>query len=309
MIREIPANRRSVYQRAPPGLNSSRCARAAQHGGGEATRSSAGRREASEGDAQRPPASTVGFARARVAPARDAAGSRRQRARSVPEPEGSRGVHRCARGAEPRRLAEAGRGPGRARPRPRPDGVRHRRRPWVLHSARGQAGRTDGSCVRCRRRAANSGCPARAPREGRAPQRHSRAGAGHRSAVAATQLRPGADVDAYHHFPDRPNYLRRLAALLRPGGRLANVDWHKRPSDFGPPLEHRIAREDFLADAARAGLRAVSEPKLLRTSTSSCSLRGEVAGNPVFTDGDTFSGRSWMKPRTCPATSDTARRT
>jgi ubiquinone/menaquinone biosynthesis C-methylase UbiE len=70
-------------------------------------------------------------------------------------------------------------------------------------------------------------------------------------------------VDAYHHFPDRPNYLARLAALLRPGGRLANVDWHKQATAFGPPLEHRIAREDFLADAAKAGLRVVSEPKIL----------------------------------------------
>jgi len=70
-------------------------------------------------------------------------------------------------------------------------------------------------------------------------------------------------VDAYHHFPDRPHYLARLAALLKPGGRLADVDWQKRATDFGPPLEHRIAREDFLADAAKAGLRLVSEPKLL----------------------------------------------
>jgi ubiquinone/menaquinone biosynthesis C-methylase UbiE len=88
-------------------------------------------------------------------------------------------------------------------------------------------------------------------------------------ALAADPLLPprGCDVvlivDAYHHFPDRPHYLARLAALLRPGGRLADVDWDKRPSDFGPPLEHRVAREDFLADAAKAGLRVVSEPKFL----------------------------------------------
>jgi len=54
-----------------------------------------------------------------------------------------------------------------------------------------------------------------------------------------------------------------VAALLKAGGRLADVDWHKRATDFGPPLEHRIAREDFLADAASAGLRVVSEPKIL----------------------------------------------
>jgi SAM-dependent methyltransferase len=70
-------------------------------------------------------------------------------------------------------------------------------------------------------------------------------------------------VDAYHHFPERPRYLARLAALLRPGGRLANVDWHKRSTGFGPPLDHRIAREDFLADAAKANLRVIAEPKLL----------------------------------------------
>jgi ubiquinone/menaquinone biosynthesis C-methylase UbiE len=70
-------------------------------------------------------------------------------------------------------------------------------------------------------------------------------------------------VDAYHHFPDRPNYLARLAALLRPGGRLANVDWRKEKGGFGPPPEHRIARDDFLADAAKAGLHLVAEPKFL----------------------------------------------
>lgn len=70
-------------------------------------------------------------------------------------------------------------------------------------------------------------------------------------------------VDAYHHFPDRPRYLGRLAALLRPGGRLANVDWHKQKTTIGPPMDHRIAREDFLADAAKANLRVVAEPKLL----------------------------------------------
>jgi len=89
-------------------------------------------------------------------------------------------------------------------------------------------------------------------------------------AVAADPLLPPRScdlvliVDAYHHFPDRPRYLTRLAALLRPGGRLVNVDWHKqRSGNFGPPSEHRIAREDFLADAAKAGLHLVAEPKFL----------------------------------------------
>jgi len=70
-------------------------------------------------------------------------------------------------------------------------------------------------------------------------------------------------VDTYHHFPDRPAYLRRLVRALAPGGRLANIDFHKRDTPVGPPLEHRIAREDFLREAAGAGLKLVAEPTFL----------------------------------------------
>ncbi len=70
-------------------------------------------------------------------------------------------------------------------------------------------------------------------------------------------------VDAYHHFPDRPSYLRRLAALMRPRARLVDIDWHKRKTAIGPEESHRVAREDFLADAEKAGLRLTAEPKFL----------------------------------------------
>lgn len=70
-------------------------------------------------------------------------------------------------------------------------------------------------------------------------------------------------VDTYHHFPDGVLYLRRLAEALRPGGRLVNIDFHKRETPIGPPLEHRIAREEFLRQARAAGLGMVDEPTLL----------------------------------------------
>jgi SAM-dependent methyltransferase len=70
-------------------------------------------------------------------------------------------------------------------------------------------------------------------------------------------------VDTYHHFPDGPAYLRRLARSLRPGGRIVNVDYHKRPTPVGPPLDHRVAREDFLKDAAAADLVVAEEPTFL----------------------------------------------
>lgn len=70
-------------------------------------------------------------------------------------------------------------------------------------------------------------------------------------------------VDTYHHFPDRPAYLRRLTAALRPGGRIVNVDFHKRETPVGPPLDHRLSRETFLEEAHAAGLAVVAEPAIL----------------------------------------------
>src|SRR5689334_16634205 len=70
-------------------------------------------------------------------------------------------------------------------------------------------------------------------------------------------------VDTYHHFPDGPAYLRKLTRALRPGGRIANVDFHKRELPVGPPPDHKIAREAFLADAKAAGLKVVQEHTFL----------------------------------------------
>jgi ubiquinone/menaquinone biosynthesis C-methylase UbiE len=70
-------------------------------------------------------------------------------------------------------------------------------------------------------------------------------------------------VNTYHHLRGGPRYLRRLRRLLRPGGRLVNVDFHRRETPVGPPVERRVARETFLRDARRAGFRLVREATFL----------------------------------------------
>lgn len=66
-------------------------------------------------------------------------------------------------------------------------------------------------------------------------------------------------VDTYHHFPDAPAYLRGLKRLLKAGGRVVNIDFHKRPTPHGPPLEHRVSREDFIDQARAAGYDVAAE--------------------------------------------------
>ena len=70
-------------------------------------------------------------------------------------------------------------------------------------------------------------------------------------------------VDTFHHFPDWSAYLKALAATLKPGGRIANVDFHKRETPVGPPLEQRVAREDFLGAVREAGLAVFDEQMFL----------------------------------------------
>jgi SAM-dependent methyltransferase len=70
-------------------------------------------------------------------------------------------------------------------------------------------------------------------------------------------------VNTYHHFPDRVGYLRRLARSLKPRGRLVNVDYDKRETPHGPPMEHRIGRDEFVRDAGAAGLALAGEHTFL----------------------------------------------
>ena len=56
-----------------------------------------------------------------------------------------------------------------------------------------------------------------------------------------------------HHISERPAYYPRLAKALRPGGRLANVDFCKKPLPFGPPLEMKIDKPEMIEEAKSAG--------------------------------------------------------
>ena len=70
-------------------------------------------------------------------------------------------------------------------------------------------------------------------------------------------------VDTYHHIDDRLHYFGRLKRALAPGGRVAIVDFHKRPLPVGPPPEHKLAREFVVEEMRQAGYRLADEKSFL----------------------------------------------
>ena len=72
---------------------------------------------------------------------------------------------------------------------------------------------------------------------------------------------PEASVDVIffcnvlHHIHGRAEYYPKLAKALKPGGRIVNVDFYKRPLPVGPPPAMKLSEEQVIEEFSTAGFR------------------------------------------------------
>jgi arsenite methyltransferase len=61
--------------------------------------------------------------------------------------------------------------------------------------------------------------------------------------------------DVLHHIENREAYYKKLAAALKPGGRIVNIDFHKRDLPVGPPVSMKISEDEVRKEFSAAGFK------------------------------------------------------
>jgi ubiquinone/menaquinone biosynthesis C-methylase UbiE len=68
--------------------------------------------------------------------------------------------------------------------------------------------------------------------------------------------------DVLHHIDGHVAYLRKLEPALKPGGRVAVIDF-KKTAPLGPPAPMKIPVQEMIAQFHRAGYQVISEHQFL----------------------------------------------
>jgi arsenite methyltransferase len=69
--------------------------------------------------------------------------------------------------------------------------------------------------------------------------------------------------NTWHHVQNRLNYLSLIKKILRPGGQIIVLDYHKRELPVGPPPEMKMAREDVIKEMESGGFKLAQEHTFL----------------------------------------------
>ena len=69
--------------------------------------------------------------------------------------------------------------------------------------------------------------------------------------------------DVWHHVENQTQYLSLMKKMLKPGGEIVMIDFHKKDLPVGPPLQMKIAREDLIKQMESNGFLLTNEHTFL----------------------------------------------
>jgi precorrin-6B methylase 2 len=69
--------------------------------------------------------------------------------------------------------------------------------------------------------------------------------------------------ESWHHIENQTKYLALMKQMLKPGGEIVMIDFHKKEMPVGPPPQMKIAREDLIKQMVGNGFRLAKEHTFL----------------------------------------------
>jgi arsenite methyltransferase len=69
--------------------------------------------------------------------------------------------------------------------------------------------------------------------------------------------------NTWHHVQNRPNYMALMKKILKPGGQIIVLDYHKKELPVGPPPEMKMAREEVIKELETGGFKLTQEHTFL----------------------------------------------
>jgi ubiquinone/menaquinone biosynthesis C-methylase UbiE len=69
--------------------------------------------------------------------------------------------------------------------------------------------------------------------------------------------------DSWHHIDNQTKYLSLMEKMLKPGGEIVMIDFHKKELPVGPPVQMKIAREDLIKQMESNAFRLIKEHTFL----------------------------------------------
>ena len=65
--------------------------------------------------------------------------------------------------------------------------------------------------------------------------------------------------ESWHHIENQTKYLALMKRMLKPGGQVVMIDFHKKDLPVGPPRQMKIAKEDLIKQMQSHGFRLQKE--------------------------------------------------
>ncbi|MEI7616176.1 MAG: methyltransferase domain-containing protein [Actinomycetota bacterium] len=69
-------------------------------------------------------------------------------------------------------------------------------------------------------------------------------------------------VNVLHEIEDKVQFMAEIKRILKPEGKIAIIEWEKENMEMGPPIEHRIGKEETGALLKSLGIRINATIKL-----------------------------------------------